>query len=335
MSDEVLLEKHYVEGCPGCRLDIRKQASSRLSVKNLVSLWIVVLCNELPISCLYPFLYFMVRDFHVAERDEDIGYYAGYVGSALMLGRCLTSVLWGVIADRYGRKPVILIGIISVIVLNTLFGFSVNLWMAVGTRFLLGLTNWLIGPIKAYATEVFREEHQSVGLSVVSSAWAIGLMIGPALVGFLSQPADKYPNLFSKTSIFGRFPYFLPCFCISVFALGALVPALCLPETLHMHKETHVHDDPHLLESPCEANHNVENDGKSSTYGKSLLRNWPLMSSIIMYCVFSLHDSAYTEIFSLWAVSPSSFGGLSLTTQDVGVVLGVTGVGIFIFQLTI
>ncbi|KAL9671767.1 hypothetical protein QQ045_009340 [Rhodiola kirilowii] len=72
MSDEVSLEKHYVEGCPGCRVDIRKQASSRLSVKNLVSLWIVVLCNELPMSSLYPFIYFMVRDFHVAERDEDI-----------------------------------------------------------------------------------------------------------------------------------------------------------------------------------------------------------------------------------------------------------------------
>ena len=29
---------------------------------------------------------------------------------------------------------------------------------------------------------------------------------------------------------------------------------------------------------------------------KSLWRNWPLMSSIIVYCVFSLHDMAYTEV---------------------------------------
>ena len=29
---------------------------------------------------------------------------------------------------------------------------------------------------------------------------------------------------------------------------------------------------------------------------KSLLRNWPLMSSIISYCVFSLHDTAYSEV---------------------------------------
>jgi hypothetical protein len=31
---------------------------------------------------------------------------------------------------------------------------------------------------------------------------------------------------------------------------------------------------------------------------KSLFRNWPLMSSIIIYCVFSFHDMAYTEVFA-------------------------------------
>jgi MFS family permease len=31
-----------------------------------------------------------------------------------MLGRASTSILWGMIADRYGRKPVVIIGIISV-----------------------------------------------------------------------------------------------------------------------------------------------------------------------------------------------------------------------------
>ncbi|KAB5551625.1 hypothetical protein DKX38_008936 [Salix brachista] len=61
---------------------------------------------------------FIIRDFHVAKREEDIGYYAGYVGSAFMFGRALTSVLWGMIADRYGRKPVIMFGTISVVMLQ-------------------------------------------------------------------------------------------------------------------------------------------------------------------------------------------------------------------------
>jgi MFS family permease len=34
-----------------------------------------------------------------------------------MFGRALTSVLWGMIADRYGRKPVIIFGTVSVLVL--------------------------------------------------------------------------------------------------------------------------------------------------------------------------------------------------------------------------
>ncbi|XP_027772641.1 uncharacterized protein LOC107019839 [Solanum pennellii] len=36
-------------------------------------------------------------------------------------------------------------------------------------------------------------------------------------------PAEKYPYLFSKGSLFGRFRYFLPCLCISVFALVVAV----------------------------------------------------------------------------------------------------------------
>lgn len=33
-----------------------------------------------------------------------------------MVGRALTSVFWGVVADRYGRKPIIIIGTFSVLV---------------------------------------------------------------------------------------------------------------------------------------------------------------------------------------------------------------------------
>ncbi|CAI0442247.1 unnamed protein product [Linum tenue] len=67
----------------------------------------------------------------------------------------------------------------------------------------------------------------------------------------------------------------------------------------------------------------------------SLLRNWPLMSSIMVYCIFSLHDMAYTEIFSLWVVSPRKLGGLGYSTQNVGEVLAVSGFGLLVFQLAL
>uniref|UniRef100_A0A3Q7GSC3 Major facilitator superfamily (MFS) profile domain-containing protein n=1 Tax=Solanum lycopersicum TaxID=4081 RepID=A0A3Q7GSC3_SOLLC len=128
-----------------------------------------------------------VRDFHIAKREEDIGSYACYTGFAFMFGRTLTSAFWGVMADRYGRKSVIIFGTSIVVVFNTLFGLSTNFWMVVVTRFLLGSLNGLLGPIKAYAAEIFREEYQALGMSTISSAWGIGLIIGPALGGFLAQ----------------------------------------------------------------------------------------------------------------------------------------------------
>lgn len=164
----------------------------------------VLTSAALPISSLFPFLYFMIRDFHIAKREEDIGYYAGYVGSAFVFGRALTSVLWGMIADRYGRKPVIMFGTISVVIFNTLFGFSTNFWMAVSTRFLLGSLCGILGPMRAYASEVCRKEYQALGMSIISTSWGSGLVIGPALGGFLAQPAEKYPNIFSTDSLFGR-----------------------------------------------------------------------------------------------------------------------------------
>lgn len=40
-----------------------------------------------------------------------------------------------------------------------------------------------------------------------------------------------------------------------------------------------------------------DSEEREPTSKGSLIKNWPLMSSIIVYCIFSLHDMAYTEVF--------------------------------------
>ncbi|XP_019447123.1 PREDICTED: protein ZINC INDUCED FACILITATOR-LIKE 1-like [Lupinus angustifolius] len=329
---EPLLKKKYYDNCPGCKVDQAKEQNQNLSILNLAIIWMLVLSASLPISSLFPFLYFMVRDFNIAKTEADISSYAGYVGSAFMLGRGLTSVLWGIISDRYGRKPVLVIGIITIVIFNTLFGLSTSLWMAIVTRFLLGSLCGVFGPVKAYASELFREEHQAIGLSTVSAAWGIGLIIGPALGGYLAQPTEKYPHLFLKGSFWDKFPYFLPCFIISGLALVAAIVCIWIPETLHNHNGNRKSiDDAEALEN------GNSGGGKDSKIQKNenLLRNWPLMSAILVYSVFALHDVAYQEVFSLWAVSPRRLGGLTFTTDDVGNVLSISGFALIIYQITL
>ncbi|TYI26363.1 hypothetical protein ES332_A05G109600v1 [Gossypium tomentosum] len=92
-------EAEYCEKCPGCKVDRLKQEQAGVPYKLLSFIWIVSLCTALQISSLFPFVYFMIRDFHIAKREEDIGFYAGFVGSSFMVGRALTSLFWGVVAD--------------------------------------------------------------------------------------------------------------------------------------------------------------------------------------------------------------------------------------------
>ncbi|GJN37908.1 hypothetical protein PR202_gb26908 [Eleusine coracana subsp. coracana] len=333
-AGEPLLVKRarYHPGCPGCRVDRRNEEREGVfPFGDLFRIWLVVVCSSaslfpppppfaplrpspcftisscmprlllfspplhpaLPIQSLFPFLYFMIRDLHIAKDEEDIGFYAGFVGASYMLGRALSSILWGIVADKYGRKPVIVITLISVIILNSLFGLSSSYWMALTTRGLLGFLCGMLGPIKAYATEVCRKEHNHMALAIVSSSRGIGLIVGPAIGGYLAQPVDKYPGIFSEKSIFGRFPYFLPCLSISLLAVTALISCFWLPETLHKHtKDTILDDSVETVEESLAGTDAQESGGGCL----QLFTNWPLMSAITVYCIFSLQDVAYAEV---------------------------------------
>ncbi|KAF0897898.1 hypothetical protein E2562_001609 [Oryza meyeriana var. granulata] len=321
----------YHPNCPGCRVERRNEEREGVPYTELFLIWLVTVSSTLPIQYLFPFLYFMIRDLHIAKEEEDIGFYAGFVGASYMFGRTLSSVIWGMVADKYGRKPVIVITLISIIIFNTLFGLSSSYWMALTSRGLLGLMCGILGPIKAYATEVCRKEHSHLALSLVSSSRGIGLIVGPAIGGYLAQPADKYPSMFSEKSIFGRLPYFLPCLCISLLAIIALIASFWLPETLHKHTENMVLKDSIAVEECLSGPTADENSGGCL----NLFTNWPLMSAITVYCIFSLQDVAYAEVFSLWAVSDRKYGGLSFSSQDVGSVLAFSGLFLLIYQILV
>uniref|UniRef100_A0A0E0HE15 Major facilitator superfamily (MFS) profile domain-containing protein n=1 Tax=Oryza nivara TaxID=4536 RepID=A0A0E0HE15_ORYNI len=280
--------KEYHKGCPGCQLEKANESRTGIPYLNFFYICIIGITSSLPIQSLFPYQYFMIRDMNIAKREEDIGLYAGFVAASYFLARTFSSVPWGISVDKYGRKPCIVISILSVIFFNTLFGLSTRYWMAIVTRGMLGMLCGILGPIKAYATEICRKEHQALGMSLVTSSRAVAFVLGPAIGGFLAQ---KSTHIFSPKN-----PY-----------LG----------DAQISEEVEAQVDLSNIES-----------GKakvsSDTSLKNLLKNWKFVSSVIIYCTFSLHDVAYLETFSFWAVSKRKFRGLNLTSQDLATVSAIS-----------
>lgn len=111
------------------------------------------------------------------------------------------------------------------------------------------------------------------------------------------------------------------------------IACIWLPETLHNHPLSNESiDDAEALET---GRNGRAGKNKIIQKDENLFLNWPLMSSIVVYCIFSLYDISYQEVFSLWAVSPRRLGGLNFTTENVGDVLAISGIGLIVYQLSL
>lgn len=90
---------------------------------------------------IFPYIYYMIEDFHITKDPNQISVYAGMVTSAFTLAEFASSVWWGRLSDKIGRKPVLLCGLIGTAISVLAFGFSKNLSVALFARALGGLLN--------------------------------------------------------------------------------------------------------------------------------------------------------------------------------------------------
>lgn len=97
----------------------------------------------------------MVKDFQIAN-SHDASVYAGILISAFSLTEALTSMYWGCLSDRIGRKPVILFGCFGTMTSLLLVGAAPNFWVALFGRALGGALNGNIGVAQTVVAELVR-----------------------------------------------------------------------------------------------------------------------------------------------------------------------------------
>jgi len=99
------------------------------------------ICEPIAFMSIFPYIYYMIEDFHITEDPNSISVYAGMVTSAFTLAEFSTGVLWGRLSDRVGRKPILLMGLGGTGLSVLIFGFAQSLPVALFARTLGGLLN--------------------------------------------------------------------------------------------------------------------------------------------------------------------------------------------------
>ena len=155
---------------------------------------------------------------------QQIGWTVGALMSCFSLMQFLFMPIWGRASDRYGRRPILLIGLVGSTFFYGMFGVATSMKSLVGlfvARIGAGIAGATIATAQAYIADTTTNQNRAKGMALIGAAFALGFTLGPSLgVVALLMGGDvalsPWPGYFAS----------------ALSAVALAVAALKLPESL-------------------------------------------------------------------------------------------------------
>ncbi|KAK6357403.1 hypothetical protein TWF718_001715 [Orbilia javanica] len=188
--------------------------------KQLIILALCRLSEPITATSLLSYVYYFIKSLPGADTPEEISRRAGIMVAAFSATQFVTGMIWGRLSDIYGRKPIIVMGLLGTTIASLGLAFSKSFYWAVGMRMLSGGSNATTGVQRTIVAELIREKkYQSRAFLILPMCMNIGIIIGPMLGGLLANPIENFPRTFGPGSWLGgkdgvgwmkEYPYALP-----------------------------------------------------------------------------------------------------------------------------
>ena len=153
---------------------------------NLISIWFGCFFTGLAISQILPFLPLYVSQLGVTSH-EALSMWSGLTFSVTFLVSAIVSPMWGSLADRKGRKLMLLRASLGMAIAILLQAFATNVWQLFILRAIMGLTSGYIPNAMALVASQVPRERSGWALCTLSTAQISGVIGGPLLGGFLAD----------------------------------------------------------------------------------------------------------------------------------------------------
>ncbi|MFP8441322.1 multidrug efflux MFS transporter [Citrobacter braakii] len=153
---------------------------------NLISVWFGCFFTGLAISQILPFLPLYISQLGVSSH-EALSMWSGLTFSVTFLISAIVSPMWGSLADRKGRKLMLLRASLGMAIAILLQAFATNVWQLFLLRGVMGLTSGYIPNAMALVASQVPRERSGWALSTLSTAQISGVIGGPLMGGFIAD----------------------------------------------------------------------------------------------------------------------------------------------------
>lgn len=151
--------------------------------RNLAALWVAEFFAIFGFSFAFPFLPPFLHEDLGVQSQQQLAFWTGLCSGVGGLSMAVASPIWGSVADRYGRRQMLVRAMVAGAITVLLMGLCHAAWQMAALRFLQGATS---GTVAAATTLVATETPRrkvAWALGVLSSSIALGGAVGPMVGG--------------------------------------------------------------------------------------------------------------------------------------------------------
>lgn len=158
----------------------------------LIFIFITVALDIIALGVIAPVFVPLVEGF----MHENIAAAAGVVGvfgTVFALMQFVWAPVLGVLSDRFGRRPIIVLSNLGMGVDYAVMALAPNLiWLLLG-RVVSGITSATATASSAYIADVTPADKRAAGFGLVGAAFGVGFVLGPAIGGLCGQFNPRLP----------------------------------------------------------------------------------------------------------------------------------------------
>lgn len=118
----------------------------------------------------------------------------GLMFAVFSLMQFICAPFWGSLSDRYGRRRIMMVGVLGNALSLLVMGLANSFWLLLAARAVGGiLSSATLPTIMAYIGDSTEENDRGGGMGLIGAAMGLGMILGPGIGGWLSGESLSTP----------------------------------------------------------------------------------------------------------------------------------------------